>query len=190
MEPGRLTAQVAILASAILLAGCDSAAVAPGAVSPVAAAPSPAATPVASARTPGSCHLHGQLPDPVCTPGAVDPRVTQDNLEQTICTRGYTATVRPALSYTSPLKLRQMALYGETGRPAQYEEDHLIPLELGGHPTDPRNLWPQPGASPNEKDRIENRLRDLVCAGTVPLARAQAAIAADWTAAEQAVLAR
>jgi hypothetical protein len=116
--------------------------------------------------------------------------VTQDNLEQTICTRGYTATVRPALSYTSPLKLRQMALYGETGRPAQYEEDHLIPLELGGHPTDPRNLWPQPGASPNEKDRIENRLRDLVCAGTVPLARAQAAIAADWTAAEQAVLAR
>lgn len=130
------------------------------------------------------------MPDPICTPGAIDPGVTQENISETICSRGYTASVRPPVSYTSSLKVKQMALYAETGPPSEYEEDHLIPLELGGHPTDPRNLWPQPGASPNEKDRIENRLRELVCAGTVPLARAQVAIAADWTMAEQAVLIR
>jgi hypothetical protein len=27
---------------------------------------------------------------------------------------------------------------------ACYEEDHLSPLEDGGNPTDPRNLWPEP----------------------------------------------
>jgi hypothetical protein len=32
-----------------------------------------------------------------------------------------------------------MACYEE----ACYEEDHLIPLEIGGNPTDPRNLWPE-----------------------------------------------
>lgn len=182
--------RIAVLATAILLAACDGGATAAVAESPVAAAPSPAATLAASASAPAGCHVRGQLPDPTCTPGVIDPSVTQDNIGQTICSRGYTATVRPPVSYTNPLKLQQMALYGETGQPSQYEEDHLIPLELGGHPTDPRNLWPQPGASPNEKDRVENRLRELVCAGAVPLARAQAAIASDWTAAEQAVLAR
>ena len=29
------------------------------------------------------------------TPGAIDPRVTQDNIHETICVRGYTRTVRP-----------------------------------------------------------------------------------------------
>jgi len=26
--------------------------------------------------------------------------------------------------------------------PSHYEEDHLISLELGGNPRDPKNLWP------------------------------------------------
>ncbi len=35
--------------------------------------------------------------------------------------------------------------YGYADRnPAHYQEDHLVPLELGGAPRDPRNLWPQP----------------------------------------------
>ena len=173
MRPG-------LLAAVLLLVGCQEAAApaSPPDVSAVAAAATPAAS------MPAACHLRDRLPDPACTPGAVDPRVTQDNIGQTICVRGYTATVRPPVSYTGPLKREQMALYGETGPPSGYEEDHLISLELGGHPTDPRNLWPEPGASPNDKDRVENRLHDLVCSGAVPLARAQAAIAANWTAAE------
>jgi hypothetical protein len=32
---------------------------------------------------------------------------------------------------------------GLVGNPKDYEEDHLISLELGGAPRDPKNLWPQ-----------------------------------------------
>ena len=68
------------------------------------------------------------------------------------------------------------------------EYDHLVPLELGGDPNDPRNLWIEPGASPNPKDGVESRLHELVCEGRVPLAAAQEAITTDWTTAlEQCV---
>jgi hypothetical protein len=56
-----------------------------------------------------------------------------------------------------------LAAYGDPGPPHDSEYDHLIPVELGGASTDPRNLWPEPGASPNPKDRLEARLTDLVC---------------------------
>ena len=55
-----------------------------------------------------------------------------------------------------------------------------MPLELGGAPNDPRNLWPQPGASPNPKDGVENQLRQEVCDGAMTLAHAQRAIATNW----------
>ena len=126
--------------------------------------------------------MRGLLPDPVCTPGAVNPAVTQANIAATICKTGWTATVRPPEAYTGALKRQQMAAYGFSGRLSDYEEDHLIPLELGGHPTDPRNLWPEPGASPNPKDAVELAARDAVCAGRMPLGAAQQNIAQDWTA--------
>ena len=59
-----------------------------------------------------------------------------------------------------------MRAYGDRLPLHAYEYDHLIPLELGGAPNSPRNLWPEPGASPNPKDRLENRLRVLVCDGS------------------------
>jgi hypothetical protein len=37
----------------------------------------------------------GALPRHDLTPGAIDPRVTQSNIRNTICRRGYTSTVRP-----------------------------------------------------------------------------------------------
>ena len=84
------------------------------------------------------------------------------------------STIRPPASYTSALKLRQMRQYHETGPPSAYEEDHLISLELGGHPTDPRNLWPEPYPRAADVDREENRLNGLVCSGELTLAEAQA----------------
>lgn len=74
-----------------------------------------------------------------------------------------------------------MSAYGVTG---VNELDHLVPLELGGS-SDVSNLWPEPGPIPNPKDRIENAVRRAVCAGKVPLALAQHAMAADWTTAER-----
>src|SRR5664279_3814140 len=77
-----------------------------------------------------------------------------------------------------------IAAYGYTDTsPRSYEEDHLISLELGGASSDQRNLWPEPGTSPNPKDKVENELHRRVCAGSMPLAEAQQRIATDWTTA-------
>ena len=134
--------------------------------------------------TASSCHLRGSgsavLPDPACTPGAVNPGVTQADIASTICQSGWTATVRPPESYTYDLKVQQMAAYGEAGPTSAYEEDHLIPLELGGSPASPLNLWPEPGGSPNQKDEVENAAKYAVCDGEITLAYAQNAIATDW----------
>ncbi|MSY59140.1 MAG: hypothetical protein F2663_01665 [Actinobacteria bacterium] len=111
--------------------------------------------------------------DPVRTPGALNPDVMQASIGETICVRGWTATVRPPTSYTSELKRQQMVEYGETGPPSAYQEDHLISLELGGAPADPRNLWPEPYPRASTVDQIENALNDKVCSGQLSLADAQ-----------------
>jgi hypothetical protein len=120
------------------------------------------------------------LPDPACTPGTTNPEVTEANIAQTICASGWTTTVRPRQSYTESLKRSQMAEYGDTHPIYDYEEDHLIPLGLGGASSDPRNLWPQPGASPNPKDEVESAANHAVCDRTMSLASAQRQIASDW----------
>ena len=107
------------------------------------------------------------------TPGVVNPEVRQETIGETICKRGWTRTIRPPSSYTAELKLRQMREYGVGGDPADYQEDHLISLELGGHPTDPRNLWPEPYPRAADVDRLENELHARVCSGDLTLADAQ-----------------
>ena len=93
----------------------------------------------------GRCHLRGPLQDPACTPGALNPAVTQSDIDSTIhCVSGYTDRIRPPTSYTDPLKFRLMDAYGVgTRSPSDFELDHLISLELGGAPSDPRNLFPR-----------------------------------------------
>jgi hypothetical protein len=147
----------------------------------------PGASPAASlALRPG-------LPDPRLTPGAINPNVRPDTLADTICSPGWTATVRPPSAYTSALKIAQILEYGYADRDrSHYQEDHLVPLELGGAPRDPRNLWPQPltamlpdgtpiGAA--KKDELEDELKRRVCDGRIELEAAQRAIAGDWVAA-------
>lgn len=117
----------------------------------------------------GSCHARGHgaftLPDPRCTPGAIDPAVTQADLSTTICRSGYSESVRPPESITEAEKRVSLRSYGEHGSLHAYEYDHLVSLELGGARNDARNLWPEPGGSPNLKDALENRLHARVCAG-------------------------
>jgi hypothetical protein len=128
--------------------------------------------------------LAGDLPDPGLTPGAVDPSIAQENIQGTICVRGYTKTVRPPASYTNSLKKRQIRQYGYADRnPKHYEEDHLIPLSLGGNPTDERNLWPEPRISEwgaDKKDQLEFVLYRMVCSGEIGLAEAQQEISSNW----------
>ena len=139
-----------------------------------------------SQPAPGSCHAIGSgpysRPDPRCTPGALNPAVAQATIGQTICQAGWTDTVRPPESVTEPEKDASMAAYGDSGPMSDYEYDHFVPLELGGAVNDSRNLWPEPGASPNPKDRVEDELNQKVCDRQMTLAQAQRAITSNWVA--------
>jgi hypothetical protein len=136
---------------------------------------------------PGTCRARGTgelaLPDRSCTPGAISPAVKQANIQRTICHSGYSQSVRPPESITRREKLASMAAYGDTDSSRNYEYDHLVSLELGGATNAAKNLWPEPGASPNVKDRLEDRLHKLVCDGSVTLSSAQSQVARDWRSA-------
>ncbi|WP_432850580.1 hypothetical protein ACQPXB_21600 [Amycolatopsis sp. CA-161197] len=142
---------------------------------------------VAEAATCSRSYL--PLPDPGCTPGVYYSAVTQSTIHSTICVSGWTATVRPSTSYTNALKVQGIADYGYSDTNlADYEEDHMIPLELGGSPKDPGNLWPEPYAgtqTAHTKDGTETKLKNAVCAGTITLSAARTAIKNNWTTALQ-----
>jgi hypothetical protein len=142
--------------------------------------PSPATPSISSATSPlpaDPCHVGG------FTYCALNPAVTQATIGSTICVSGWTATVRPPSSYTSSLKVEQLAAFGYADQnPRYYEEDHRVPLELGGAPRDTSNLSPELGASPNPKDSAENSARADVCAGRATLQQEQAAFVARWLA--------
>ncbi|WP_138418744.1 hypothetical protein [Sinomonas gamaensis] len=161
---------------------------------------------------PNSCHIRWTaekepLPDPKCTPGAVDSAVTQANLKETVCRKGgYTSSVRPPVTLTDPAKLKIMAAYGIPASDAsKYELDHLEPLTIGGA-SDVRNLWPDPlslihstpssyvhnesqwtkssqdeGFAANDKDVVESKARTAVCSGAANLDAVQKVFSIDWT---------
>lgn len=155
-------------------------------------------------------------PDPAMTPGVADPDITQDNISENVCNPNWTtAQIRPPTSYTTPLKVKQMQTYGDTisdpnatcmassNSPNCYEEDHLISLENGGHPRDPRNLWPEPyktqiagqTVGARQKDTVENHIHNAICFdvpghkshgiaahSSITLQRGQDILAGDWYA--------
>jgi hypothetical protein len=160
------------LVAVLLLAACASPQPIPGPVPAPTTQASPAASPKAD----------------VCHPGGViycvlNSAVSQSSIGQTICVQGWTRTIRPPASYTSQLKRQQMQAEGLTGSISSYEEDHRMPLELGGAPRDPKNLSPELGASPNPKDHDESSFRELVCSGQLTLAEAQQQFVGKWLAA-------
>jgi hypothetical protein len=124
------------------------------------------------------CAIQGGLPDSTCTPGVV--RTTDLNV---ICHQT-TKQFRPPSSYTTALKRKQIGFYAypDTNL-ADYEEDHLISLELGGDGYDPKNLWPEPHTgnfNSFDKDKVENWLHKQVCAGSMDIKDAQKGIAENW----------
>ena len=166
---------------------------------PTTPTPTPTATP---AETPSETPTETPSPSPSAepslsddaapspaSPGQVDHGLTPghvfaDAAAAKICMPGYAGSAR---NVTVDTRRAVFTAYHISFPPplGRYELDHLIPLELGGDNT-AANLWPQiyHGAdSADVKDHLENHLHDLVCAGKVPLAEAQQAIAGDWAAA-------
>jgi hypothetical protein len=146
------------------------------------------------------------LPDQFFAPGAVDPAVTQATIASTICRSGWTGSIRPSESYTERIKHLEdggggavadgLSIFPVHGFHladrdiSHFELDHLIPLELGGSPDDPANLWMEPYEAPlgtarsetgsQTKDRVENAARDAVCRGRLSLAAAQRQMTRNW----------
>lgn len=125
------------------------------------------------------------LPDPETTPGVINPGVTPETLKATVCKSGWTATVRPPTSFTDKLRNADTPA-GK--KPLEGELDHLISIEDGGAPADPKNLWWMAyddlyGA--RVKDVLETKLKRLVCAGKVSLEDARAALSGNWLIAYQ-----
>jgi hypothetical protein len=133
------------------------------------------------------------LPNSQFTPGAINPAVTQGNIQSTICVSGFTDSIRPPVSYTNKLKKIELAAGGSYffevagfgSALGNYELDHLISLQLGGNPTDVKNLWVEPysGNNARKKDVIETALKRLVCSNKMLLVDAQKAISTNWVAA-------
>jgi hypothetical protein len=172
--------KIFILVVPVLLAACLNSPP-PVTDTPVSATETPVAPTAVSDDAP-------YLPNPAWQPGAYNPAVTQDTIQTTICVSGYSKSIRPPVSYTDALKVQQIAQYGYADKnTADYEEDHLIALEDGGDPKDPKNLWPQPrNTTPwnaSQKDTLENVLHQMICSDQLPLDTARQAIASDWVAA-------
>ena len=176
---------------------CEAATPAVSEPSRVPATPTSAAallpSPTGTVPLLSTCTSTNGLPDRACTPGGTNPDVTQATISITICVSGYVAQVRPAATYTNSLKVDSMRAYGFADQaPGDFEEDHLIALELGGDPRDPRNLWPERltgGSGALQKDRVENWAHDEVCAGHMLLADAQQRMAKNWVELYNAMLA-
>jgi hypothetical protein len=183
--PGEIFMIAAIAFAAAVLGGVS-------AVDPLASQP---LAPVAADHAPGSCHVRlaangMQLPDPSCTPGAVNPTITADVLRNPIFR---TSAVRDAAT-SAAAKRRVYVWYGieppanNRGPTQVCELDHLISLGLGGADT-LDNLWPQCGPADVPVGQREFKIKDAhaelslmraIRAGA-DLADIQRRIAEDWT---------
>jgi hypothetical protein len=115
---------------------------------------------------------------------SINPAVTQDNIDATICVRGWTSTVRPSFWESQKIKDEMLKARGETWLAAPlYELDHIVPLCLGGAPRDRSNLQLEPWDEAHRKDRVEVVASQCVCNRQVSLKEAQADLAGDWRVA-------
>jgi Excalibur calcium-binding domain len=122
-------------------------------------------------------------PDHRCSPGAYYSGLTK----AVICSPSFrTGSVRNVPESEKFAVEREYGLaakhYGRT-----LEIDHIVSLELGGS-NNIANLYPEEarfkGRLPgyHVKDKLENKLHDLVCAGSLKLRAVQRQIASNWQA--------
>ncbi len=134
---------------------------------------------------------HGYpVPDPRCTPGGVNPSVTEEVLRnpawRTRCLRNCESSEAGKHVAYGWYSIRKPKV--NSGEQQVCELDHLVPLELGGA-DGLGNIWPECGPDGvalnsrdfKRKDRVESYLAEQVRAGRMPLATAQRGIAEDWT---------
>jgi len=123
------------------------------------------------------CKL-GANPDRRCSPGAYYSKLTK----AVICSSSF--RTGPIRNVPDSEKHQVEIEYGlaPKGYGSTLEIDHIVSLELGGS-NDIANLYPEKAnADPgfHVKDKLENRLHDIVCSGAMTLRSVQRQIAANW----------
>jgi hypothetical protein len=123
------------------------------------------------------CRL-GANPDRRCSPGAYYRGLTR----RVLCSSSFrTGDIRNVPESEKHAVEEEYGLapgrYGNT-----LEIDHIVSLELGGS-NDISNLFPEradAGPGYHLKDKLENRLHAMVCAGAISLRAARHGIAENW----------
>jgi hypothetical protein len=128
-----------------------------------------------------SCALLGSgpfvAPDNACTPG-----VRADGLTRTVAC---TPALHPREYVTAAVRRAAVRRYGLDPLTFRGELDHRVPVFLLGRST-LGNLWPEAGAIPNLKDRLEFYVYRRVCFGDPHPMRVRTAahiFTADWRSA-------
>jgi len=139
--------------------------------------------PLPPPRPRGSSKANGPLPDPTTQPGVANVAVTDATIKDTIGVPGFTATIRPPVSYTNAMKAQQLIEYDLDGPMSAFEQDHIIPLCAGGDPVSYSNLWPQRrdgewGAS--VKDRTEVLAQHAILSGQMSLDEVRRGFSESW----------
>lgn len=122
--------------------------------------------------------------DPRVAFGVANPAVTDATARSTVCVDGWTKTVRPPASWTDKLKRAELPAGAAM---ADFELDHVLPIEDGGAPRDAANLRLQRWTGPDgarAKDVLETSVHRRLCAGTLTLAQGRAELAA-WIRAHR-----
>jgi hypothetical protein len=68
------------------------------------------------AASAASAVLKTDLPNHTLTPGYLNPAVARATINRTMCIPGWTAKIGAPSRYTTPLKIKQLALYGYADR--------------------------------------------------------------------------
>lgn len=114
-------------------------------------------------------------PNPKLTPGEI---ATTDRA--LVCKHGYSESVRHT---TIEMKRHVYRAYGIKGKHKNYKIDHLVPLSLGGADTI-RNIWPSDFKAGKynaaAKDRLELKIRDLVCHDKMSVTNGQKLFLKGW----------
>jgi hypothetical protein len=119
--------------------------------------------------------------DPACAPGQINPTVP-GHTAHTICNRAWLAkasTTQPSTTTKDKLLIE----YQLPGSPLIYIAADVIPVQDGGSPTSPLNLYPLPlGGWGGQQTRtiVADELHNQICSHRTTVARAAQLLESDW----------